>query len=83
MPAELVARNAEAEAVFDFCWFPGMDINSPATCCYFTAPRDQPIHCRSLDGPSPLRNIRKLRQGIKLKGADVAEKSHCFLRDHH
>jgi len=34
----------EPETVYDFCWWPQMSSQDPATCCFVTASKDQPMH---------------------------------------
>lgn len=34
----------ESEAIYDYCWYPGMNSADPATCCFASTSRDQPIH---------------------------------------
>ncbi|KAI9496871.1 WD40-repeat-containing domain protein [Zychaea mexicana] len=34
----------EGETVYDFAWFPSMNSQDPATCCFITSVRDHPMH---------------------------------------
>ena len=34
----------EATSIYDYAWFPGMDSNDAATCCFLSSSRDQPLH---------------------------------------
>jgi hypothetical protein len=34
----------ESETVYDYCWYPGMNSAVPATCCFASTSRDQPVH---------------------------------------
>ncbi|XP_076800805.1 telomerase Cajal body protein 1-like [Clavelina lepadiformis] len=34
----------EPEIIYDFCWWPLMNSQDPATCCFVTSSRDQPVH---------------------------------------
>ncbi|KAI9275935.1 WD40-repeat-containing domain protein [Phascolomyces articulosus] len=34
----------EGESVYDFAWFPSMNSQDPATCCFVTSVRDHPVH---------------------------------------
>ncbi|CDH57186.1 telomerase cajal body protein 1-like [Lichtheimia corymbifera JMRC:FSU:9682] len=34
----------EGEAINDFAWFPSMNSQDPATCCFLTSVRDHPMH---------------------------------------
>ncbi|XP_078487997.1 telomerase Cajal body protein 1 [Ciona intestinalis] len=37
-------KAVEPEIVYDFCWWPQMNSGDPATCCFATAAKDQPVH---------------------------------------
>ncbi|KAG8465613.1 hypothetical protein KFE25_002920 [Diacronema lutheri] len=34
----------ESETIYDYCWYPGMRSTDPATCCFASTSRDQPVH---------------------------------------
>jgi WD40 repeat protein len=34
----------ESETVYDACWYPRMHSSEPATCCFASTSRDQPVH---------------------------------------
>ncbi|KAL1926903.1 hypothetical protein VTP01DRAFT_5233 [Rhizomucor pusillus] len=34
----------EGEAVYDFAWFPSMNSQDPASCCFVASVRDHPVH---------------------------------------
>ena len=34
----------EGETVYDWCWYPLMSSQDPATSVFLTAPRDKPLH---------------------------------------
>lgn len=34
----------EAEPIYECCWYPLMNIQDPATCCFLTSSRDHPVH---------------------------------------
>ncbi|ORY06980.1 WD40 repeat-like protein [Basidiobolus meristosporus CBS 931.73] len=35
---------AEAETIYDVSWYPLMNVQDPATCCFVTSCRDHPVH---------------------------------------
>jgi WD40 repeat protein len=35
---------AEAECIYDFCWYPGARAADPASCCALSCSRDTPLH---------------------------------------
>lgn len=41
---ESVLRIPEGEAVYDFCWWPRMNSMDPASCCFVSSAKHQPIH---------------------------------------
>ena len=34
----------EGDSIYDYCWFPRMNSDEPASCCFFGASRDHPMH---------------------------------------
>ncbi|CAO3670891.1 unnamed protein product [Umbelopsis ramanniana] len=34
----------EAEPIYECCWYPHMNIQDPASCCFLTSSRDHPVH---------------------------------------
>ncbi|RKO91204.1 WD40-repeat-containing domain protein, partial [Blyttiomyces helicus] len=34
----------EAEAVYDYCWYPHMNSGDQATCCFLSSTREHPVH---------------------------------------
>ena len=34
----------EAEPIYECCWYPLMNIQDPASCCFLTSSRDHPVH---------------------------------------
>jgi telomerase Cajal body protein 1 len=34
----------EGETIYDYAWYPFMDSNNPATCCFVSSSRDHPLH---------------------------------------
>ncbi|KAJ3291936.1 Telomerase Cajal body protein 1 [Borealophlyctis nickersoniae] len=42
-PLEPALSVREAEAVYDFCWYPLMSSTDPNTCCFLTSIRDHPV----------------------------------------
>uniref|UniRef100_A0A7S3JUY0 Anaphase-promoting complex subunit 4 WD40 domain-containing protein n=1 Tax=Aureoumbra lagunensis TaxID=44058 RepID=A0A7S3JUY0_9STRA len=39
-----ILEYAEAESIRDYAWYPGMNSNDTATCCFVSCARDQPLH---------------------------------------
>lgn len=39
-----VLQVKEGETIYDLAWYPGMNSSSPATCCFFSTSRDNPVH---------------------------------------
>lgn len=39
-----VLKVQEAETVYDYCWYPLMSSNDPATCCFASTSRQNPVH---------------------------------------
>ncbi|GAB5591736.1 hypothetical protein Unana1_06636 [Umbelopsis nana] len=39
-----ILRAKEAEPIYECCWYPLMNIQDPATCCFLTSSRDHPVH---------------------------------------
>ena len=37
-------RVCEGDNVYDYCWYPLMHSAEPASCCFFSASRDHPMH---------------------------------------
>ena len=45
-PAEMrsVLQVRESGTIYDYAWYPYMDSNNPASCCFISSSREQPIH---------------------------------------
>jgi WD40 repeat protein len=39
-----VVQAKEAEPIYESCWYPLMNSQDPATCCFLTSARDHPVH---------------------------------------
>lgn len=39
-----VLQAKEAEPIYESCWYPLMNAQDPATCCFLTSARDHPVH---------------------------------------
>jgi WD40 repeat protein len=42
--SSLLHSHKKGDSIYDFCWWPGMDSNNPASCCFIQSRRDHPIH---------------------------------------
>nr|CAB3267763.1 telomerase Cajal body protein 1-like [Phallusia mammillata] len=67
----------EPETVYDFCWWPLMNSQSPETCCFLTTSRDQPVHLWDAFNGSLRASYRSINNVDELQAAH----SVCFSPD--
>ncbi|ORY89557.1 hypothetical protein BCR43DRAFT_122317 [Syncephalastrum racemosum] len=61
----------EAESAYDFAWFPSMSAQDPATCCFLTSVRDQPVHLWDANSATVYASYPVIDHTERFVGANV------------
>lgn len=78
----LSKSRAEAECVYDFCWYPGAQAMDPTSCCALSCSRDTPLHLwDAYPGDSDRSRVRATYRPYDHNDEVAAAMSCCFSPD--